>query len=112
MRGALAAGALLASLGACGPGAPDLSEARGLALRPMAGGLAVEGSGGREIGFGRAQAGALAAMAKVAGRAPRPAACRPGREAFALGGLRVVFEAERFVGWQDASGAAGRGCGA
>lgn len=106
---ARAAIVLVLAIAGCQP-APSLT---GLSLRPAPNGLAVDGSGGREIGFGRAQAGALAAIARVEGRVPRAVPCGGGREAFAAdGGLRVVFEAGRFVGWESEAGAAGRTCGA
>ncbi len=93
-----------------GVGAP--MAAPRLALVPAPGGLLVEGSGGREIGFGRDRSGALASIAKVEGGAARPVACGAGREAFATaGGLGVVFEGGTFVGWRDVTAAAGRGCG-
>ncbi|WP_308917066.1 hypothetical protein [Jannaschia sp. LMIT008] len=83
----------------------------GLALVPAADGLDVDGSGGRQIGFGRDRAGALDSVARVTGRRPIPVACGGGRDAFdAGGGLILVFEGRSFVGWRTAGGAAGRQC--
>ncbi|WGH77464.1 hypothetical protein [Jannaschia ovalis] len=110
----LRAAALAVALTGCTAAAPNLSPTpppRGLALVPAPGGLLVAGSGGREIGFGRAQAGALASVAKVQGATPVPTGCGRGRQAFRTAeGLVLVFEAGRFVGWAGVAGAAGRGC--
>lgn len=113
-RGALAA-ALLAGLAGCAVAVPVpipvVVPARAdLSLRPAPGGIEVAGSGGREIGFGRAQAGALAAIARIEGRAPRAVPCGAGREAYDTRDLCVVFEGGRFVGWEGATGSAGRTC--
>ena len=109
MRRALGAVAALALAGC--QAATVAPVPSGLTLVPAPGGLDVAGSGGREIGFGRAEAGALASVARVEGVAPRPVACGAGRTAYETGaGLTLVFEREVFVGWADASGRAGRGC--
>ena len=78
----------------------------GLVLVPALGGLDVVGSGGREIGFGRARDGAIESGARVTGSRPVPVPCGAGREAVALGPLTMVFEAGRFVGWRVADGRA------
>ena len=71
----------------------------------------MDGSGGREISFGRDRIGALESVAKVTGRVPAPVPCGGGRDAFDAGdGLRLVFEGKTFVGWTGPAGAAGRGC--
>ncbi|WP_161793877.1 hypothetical protein [Jannaschia aquimarina] len=49
-------------------------------------------------------------MTRVTGLRPRPVACGAGREQFAIGDLRVVFEGGSFVGWQNGDDAAGKGC--
>lgn len=83
----------------------------GLSLVPSANGLMVAGSGGREIGFGRDQAGALSSVTRVEGRPPQTTDCQSGRQAFTTAnGLRLVFEKGTFVGWTDDTGGAGRGC--
>ena len=81
-----------------------------LTLVPASGGLDVAGSGGREIGFGRAQAGALASAERASGGTARPSRCGGGREAFDLEGLTLIFENGRFVGWRDEERSAGAGC--
>ena len=83
----------------------------GLRLVPVPSGLRVDGSGGREIGLGRDRLGALQSAARVEGEMPRPVSCASGREGFATkGGITMVFEAGRLVGWEDGTGRAGRGC--
>ena len=113
MRATLAA-CLLAAGCAAAPIAttPRVSGPPAAALRlvPAPNGLDVAGSGGREIGFGRAQAGALAAAEKASGGTAAPIRCGGGREAFALEGLILVFETQRFVGWRRGEAEAGRGC--
>ena len=73
-----------------------------------AGGLAVSGSGLR-VDFGRAQAGAIAAVARLEGRAPRSAsACPDGRTRAVLWeGLTLYVRDGAFLGWSrpDGSGA-------
>lgn len=102
-------------LGACQPvttgAATTLSGRPSLGLSPAPGGLIVSGSGGREIGFGRDQRGALESIARIEGVAPTTTACGNGRDGFVTrSGLRLVFEEGRFVGWDGASGRAGRAC--
>lgn len=107
-RGAVVLAVLLSGCVAEGPGPASAPE---LVLVPAPGGLDVAGSSGREIGFGRAQAGALASVAKVEGAVPVSVPCGGGRQAFrTAAGLRLVFEDARFVGWSDGADAAGRGC--
>lgn len=81
-----------------------------LSLSPTPRGLDVTGSGGREIGFGRAQAGALASAERVSGGTARAVPCGGGREAYDIDGIAMVFEGGRFVGWRTPDGAAGAGC--
>ncbi|TFL20141.1 hypothetical protein [Jannaschia formosa] len=87
-------------------------SAPGLRLVPAPAGLDVAGSGGREIGFGRDRAGALASVARVEGASPRAVACpAPGLDAFRTeGGLVLVFTGTSFVGWAQDGARAGRGC--
>ncbi|WP_092640423.1 hypothetical protein [Jannaschia faecimaris] len=105
----------VAVLTACQPGATartaTLVGQPGLSLAPAPGGLIVVGSGGREIGFGRDQKGALESVARVEEAAPQPTVCGNGRDGFLTkSGLRLVFEDGRFVGWEGAPGRAGRRC--
>ena len=112
---ALALGAVTA-LVACGAPGPDArpaapSPVAGLSLVPAPGGLDVAGSGGREIGFGRARDGALATAARIAGRAPRPVPCGAGREGQSIGAdLVMVFTDGAFSGWQTPGRSAGTAC--
>ena len=108
MRGAAA---LAVAFAGCVAVPSDAPEPSGLALRPVAGGLAVDGSGGLEIGFGRAQSGVLASAAKVEGRVPDAEECGDGRVAFRTArGVLLAFEDRRFVGWSDGGAYAGRPC--
>ncbi|MCK0168844.1 hypothetical protein MWU52_14890 [Jannaschia sp. S6380] len=96
---------------ACQPVAPDGPGAGRYTLVPAPGGLNVEGSGGREIGFGRDRPGVLQTVERVERQAPRAAVCGPGRDAVLLrDGTRLIFEDGTFVGWDVPAGAAGRGC--
>ncbi|WP_179380885.1 hypothetical protein [Jannaschia marina] len=111
MRATLAvfAGLVLAGCQTVSASAP--SGLSGLSLVPAPGGLLVEGSGGREIGFGRDQTGALESVARVEGTSPRAVACPSGRQGMETRtGLTLVFERGTFVGWEGAQGRAGRGC--
>ena len=105
------------TLAACaGPVAEErgvVPPAVGLTLVPTATGLAVDGSGGREIGFGRDRAGALQSALRVAGGRADPLACaEAGRDAARIGSLVMVFEAGAFVGWSAGGAAAGGRCSA
>ncbi|CTQ48895.1 hypothetical protein [Jannaschia donghaensis] len=110
------AGLAVVVLAACQPtGGADIRSGDGipgLSLVPAPGGLMVAGSGGREIGFGRDRIGALQSMGRIEGRSPQPVDCpAPGRDAFdTTTGLRVIFEGEKFVGWTNGVGTAGRTC--
>lgn len=110
-------GAAAVALAGCGgPVAEERGAAppaTGLTLVPTATGLAVEGSGGREIGFGRDRAGALQSALRVAGGRANPVDCaEAGRDGARLGGLVMVFEAGAFIGWSAGSAAAGARCSA
>ena len=108
MRGAAA---LAVALAGCVSAPTDAPEPSGLSLRPVEGGLAVDGTGGLEIGFGRAQAGVVASVAKVKGRAPVAAGCGGGLAGFETSrGVLLAFEDRRFVGWSDGEASAGRPC--
>jgi hypothetical protein len=105
--------ALLAVLAACAPVRPETPPASvGLSLVPAAGGLDVAGSG-QEIGFGRHRPGAVAAVARVLGRAPQAPVGRidcPGGPltvvAWPREGLTLTFAQGAFVGWQAGLGSA------
>jgi|GEM_PF-2641183 len=114
MRSTALSGLLLAGLAACQPVVPPVASPGlpGLTLVPASGGLLVNGSGGREIGFGRDQPGALQTVARIEGMAPRGTSCGSGRQAFVTkGNLQLVFESGTFVGWTSGSDTAGRTCG-
>ena len=91
-------------LSACGPAPTGGSSARG-DLLPAADGLRV-GSTGLEIGFGRAQTGAVAAAAKLVGRQPEAVTTRDGCGPVRLtevrwrDGLTMSFRTGEFVGWR------------
>jgi hypothetical protein len=86
-----------------------LPPARGPSLVPAAQGIDVAPTG-QEIGFGRHRAGAVAAVARVLGRAPDAAAGPPGCPLAAVDwprdGLTLYFEGRdaRFVGWRAGEG--------
>lgn len=103
---------VLLVLAACQPAGPSAPVGTsGLTLVPAPVGLLVQGSGGREIGFGRDQAGVLESVARIEGTAPRTVPCGGGRVAYAtIRSVRLVFERGSFVGWQTVSGSAGRSC--
>ncbi|MFV0333769.1 MAG: hypothetical protein ACK5JR_06825 [Tropicimonas sp.] len=82
----------------------------------VAGGIQA-GATGREIGFGRTEAGAIAAMSKLMGRAPErvTSACPGLRAATWADGTALYFEERRwdppaFTGWQRDGNSAGRTC--
>lgn len=102
----------LLALAACQPAGPVAAPGGGgLSLVPAPGGLLVQGSGGREIGFGRDRQGALDSVARVEGMVPRGVACGGERVAFTTASdLRLVFEGGAFVGWQTEMRSAGRIC--
>lgn len=75
------------------------------------------GATGMEIDFGRTEAGAVAAMSKLMGRAPASvaAACPGLRAAHWPDGTALYFEERRwdppaFTGWQHQGQSAGRTC--
>ncbi|SIO49616.1 hypothetical protein SAMN05444722_2699 [Rhodovulum sp. ES.010] len=96
---------------AAGCAAPP-AEAPSTLFLPDARGLAIVGSTLR-IDFGRAPDGVISALARELGPGrPRPlAGCAEGIvQRRAWGALDLTFSRERFVGWQTATAAAGRGC--
>lgn len=105
MKRLLAAAGLAA---ACTPvAAPELPSARGLTLVPGQSGLAVSPTA-LEIGFGRAEAGAVAAAARVqgrpAGRVEQLAGCT--RYVW-RDGLAMDFREGAFVAWRTGDGQSG-----
>jgi hypothetical protein len=104
---------LLLSACATGP-LPGTAPRLGVQFNPDSGGLAVAGTGQR-VDFGRAPSGVIAVLDRELGpgRDLSLAGCPAGvvtqRE---WGGLVLSFTGERFVGWRDASGSAGRICAA
>lgn len=107
------AGLLVLGLAGCQSvgSVPPSTGVPGLSLVPAAGGLTVAGSGGREIGFGRDQIGALESITRIEGTAPRTVPCGNGRQAFAAkDDLRLVFAGGTFVGWSTPTETMGRGC--
>ena len=103
MRGAL----LLLLLAACGPSSapPPL---RGAALVPTPTGVDVPGTG-REIGFGRALAGAERAVASLYG-APDRRPCAGAGVILLTGDLELHFPGGTFTGWRQGDRSAGRLC--
>ncbi|UWQ18523.1 hypothetical protein [Jannaschia sp. M317] len=108
------AGLFLAGCVAAEPPAP--AGLPGLSLVPAADGLTVDGSGGRQIAFGRARTGVLESIARIEGQRPEPVACGGGRSAWVTqSGLLLVFDPggtddARFAGWQGGGTRAGRTC--
>ena len=109
-------------LAGCGGGGLDMNpfagnkgnKPQGIALETDAGGLAIAGSGGQRIDFGRAPSGVIAVLERELGLG-RPLAltnCPTGvRQQIAWGDLVLTFTDERFVGWRGTDGAAGQTCG-
>ncbi|SFC81745.1 hypothetical protein [Tropicimonas isoalkanivorans] len=120
LQPALAAGCLV--LAACGSAPSSVSPAPAGRIEKVAdpvftdGGITAGGTG-REIGFGRAEPGAVVAMSKLMGTGPAAVApaCTGLRAARWADGTTLYF-AERpydpaaFVGWRTATGQAGRTC--
>ena len=97
-------------LAACA--APQVSPppAAPLGFVPQAGGIGVPGSA-LEVGFGRSEAGARAALAKLAGPETGAQACLSGGSRVTYrDGLAAVFSGGRFLGWETATARAGAGC--
>ena len=97
------------ALAGCGTDQYPRAPAPDLRLVPGAQGIEVVGSG-QEIGFGRAQAGAVAAVARVLGEAPGPATMPPGctltEVTWRRAGFAMAFDAGAFVGWRAGDGRA------
>lgn len=119
MRPALAAALALAACAAPPVGEvparfPD-GPLRGAGLTPDATGLQPGGTALR-IDFGRAQAGVVAAVARLKDAAPVSTGAAPGcpaadTEVAWRDGLVLAFRGGTFVGWRDAAGrAAGAAC--
>ena len=106
-------------LAGCGGGGLDLNPfgrdaPRGIQLETDAGGLAIIGSGGQRIDFGRAPSGVIAVLERELGpgRALDLTNCPGGvRQQIAWGDLVLTFTDEQFVGWRGIDGAAGQTCG-
>jgi len=105
-------------LAGCGGGV-DLnpfarSTPRAIQLETDAGGLAIVGSGGQRIDFGRAPSGVISVLERDLGpgRALDLIDCPAEiRRQIAWGDLVLTFTDERFVGWRGVDGAAGQTCG-
>ncbi len=71
------------------------------------------GSTGLEIGFGRAEQGAIAAMTRLTGSQPQRGAtpCPAVTSARWPDGAVLYFESGTFVGWSKDGETAGRVCG-
>ena len=103
---------LAAALAGCQP-VPDAGStpySPGLTVVPVDDGLRIAGSG-RAVSFGRAEAGALAALEQVLGPATGPLPCQvrgdgegSGRAWRFAGGLEIVFTGPQFTGWRSADG--------
>jgi hypothetical protein len=115
-RAALVACLVLAG---CGGGGLNLNpfardEPRGIQLETDAAGLAIIGSGGQRIDFGRAPSGVIAALERELGPGRRLALTDCPRavvQQIAWGDLVLTFTDEQFVGWRGIAGAAGQTCG-
>ena len=105
--------ALVLAAGCAGPPAgppPDPAPSGPAALAPGPSGLAVAGTG-REIGFGRAQAGAVAAASRLIGPPSGRAPCEgPGEVVRWPSGLALHFPGGTLTGWEDGGRSAGRLC--
>lgn len=92
----------------------DSKTPQAIMLETDAEGLAIVGTGGQRIDFGRAPSGVIAVLERDLGpgRALDLTNC-PGdvRQQIAWGDLILTFTDERFVGWRGAQGAAGQTCG-
>lgn len=107
-RAALAAALLLA--GCATPATVPPLSAGPDPLRPGPGGVDVAGTG-QEIGFGRAQAGAEAAVSRLIGPPEARASCPRGGEVVSWPtGLAMHFPGGAFAGWEAGARSAGRLC--
>lgn len=100
-RGLAATTLIAVMLGGCAGATTDFVS-DGPSLRPAQDGLDVVGSGGRQIGFGREAAGALASAVKVAGGSAVPVTCGAGPSAHRVGPVTMVFTGGAFTGWATA----------
>lgn len=106
-------------LAGCGGGGVDLNPfdrktPQAIQLETDAGGLAIIGTGGQRIDFGRAPSGVISVLERDLGpgRALALTNCPAGvSQQIAWGDLILTFTDERFVGWRGAQGAAGQTCG-
>jgi hypothetical protein len=90
-------------LSACAAPAPP--PARETALRLAPGGFDVAGTG-REIGFGRAPEGAIAAVSRLLGASPDARNLSDGCETVRwAGGLELAFRDWALAGWRATPGA-------
>ena len=101
---ALAAALLLAACASSTPPPPT----RGAPLVPTQTGVDVPGTG-REIGFGRALAGAERALARLQG-APDRRPCGGAGVILVTGDLEMHFPGGTFTGWRQGERTAGRLC--
>ena len=99
--------ALGLAAGCAGPAIPPRPDA----LIPGPSGLAVAGTG-LEIGFGRAQAGAVAAASRLLGppSGRRPCEEGPGEVVRWPSGLALHFPAGTLAGWESGGRSTGRLC--
>lgn len=107
---------LLAGCSSGAGGGAEVPPARGLTIAPGPAGLNIVPTG-QEIGFGRFQPGAVAAVSRILGRAPAPAVQRidcvstPLQEVrWPRDDLALYFADQAFVGWASPSGTAGQAC--
>ena len=108
---ARAALALAGFVAACAAPPPPAPPPRAGALVPGPSGLAAAGTG-REIGFGRAEEGAVAAAARVLGPPSGRAPCEgvPGTVVRWPSGLALHFPEGGLSGWERDGRSAGRLC--
>jgi len=110
---------LCLALAGCGGGSGDLNpfarpEPQGIQLETDAGGLAILGSGGQRIDFGRSPGGVVGVLERELGpgRALSLDGCPEGiTHQVAWGDLVLTFTDEQFVGWRGLHGEAGYTCG-
>lgn len=106
-------------LAGCGGGGLELNPfarkaPKGIQLETDAAGLAIVGTGGQRIDFGRAPSGVIAALERELGpgRDLGLDGCPAGvRQQIAWGDLVLTFTDEQFVGWRGVAGEAGQTCG-
>ncbi|MEM1428935.1 MAG: hypothetical protein AAGG09_05720 [Pseudomonadota bacterium] len=113
-----AAALSVAVAGCAAPSNDTRAPARGPTIVPAPAGLDVAPLG-QEIGFGRFQPGAVAAVTRVVGRSPATTGPRldcPGgpltEVVWPREDLTLYFADQAFVGWRTSGSSAGRICGA